>query len=507
MSDLYSISNLKKYKWGVLEPNEPIHLYPVMYPGWSGAIAGTGDYLGKYQKNIACLHVKEHGLIFIDHDEWNKLGKFGLNKLIKDPDWGFGLNRIIIKNADGLIEYASKNIFKANLKNKTNYQLYQLYKKYLNWQSKVYNPSLLPVYMDLYKPYLTSYLVEYLNKQVRKLDYHQTAKECFATLTIPKNFSKIQEEEIDLFKIAGKIRKKKFNKKTLPKLVVGKMEDHIKKYKYQGYNWEGPAFSDAYFWNRLKKVVQDKVKPTDQVKKMKAEKAHALKIHDELVKDLKIDQKHQKLLEITQGFIYTKDYRKMALVQSYYELEPLLIEISKRVYLSLAEFRNCLLPEVKQILEGKLTRPADLSKRMQGCLFVVVEGKLPGVVYVGEKFRTMKHYLLKREDLTEVNYFHGQTASLGKASGTVRVINSIKDLKKMKQGNILVSTMTNPDLVPAMKKAGAIVTDLGGVTCHAAIVSRELKIPCVIGTKIATKVLKDGDKINVDANNAEIKRI
>ena len=80
-------------------------------------------------------------------------------------------------------------------------------------------------------------------------------------------------------------------------------------------------------------------------------------------------------------------------------------------------------------------------------------------------------------------------------------------MSKMKPGDILVSKATNPNVVPAMKIAGAIITDEGGITCHAAIISRELKIPCVIGTKIATQVLKDGDKVEVDANNGIIKKL
>jgi len=65
--------------------------------------------------------------------------------------------------------------------------------------------------------------------------------------------------------------------------------------------------------------------------------------------------------------------------------------------------------------------------------------------------------------------------------------------------------MTVPDFLPAMKKAKAIVTDEGGLTCHAAIVSRELSIPCIIGTRIATKVLKDGDLVEVDSNEGKIR--
>lgn len=75
----------------------------------------------------------------------------------------------------------------------------------------------------------------------------------------------------------------------------------------------------------------------------------------------------------------------------------------------------------------------------------------------------------------------------------------------MKEGDILISSSTNPDLLPAMKKAGAIVTEMGGITCHAAIVARELHIPCVVGTKIALKAIHDGDQLDVDATKGIVK--
>lgn len=99
----------------------------------------------------------------------------------------------------------------------------------------------------------------------------------------------------------------------------------------------------------------------------------------------------------------------------------------------------------------------------------------------------------------------GQIASGGKVKGQVRILKNVKQMQAVKTGDILVSPMTTPDFLPAMKKAAAIITDEGGITCHAAIVSRELKIPCVIGTKIATQVLKDGDLVEVDANKGIVK--
>lgn len=99
----------------------------------------------------------------------------------------------------------------------------------------------------------------------------------------------------------------------------------------------------------------------------------------------------------------------------------------------------------------------------------------------------------------------GQIAFRGFVSGKVRIINTQSELSKMCQGDVLVSVMTTPRLMPAVKKASAIVTDEGGITSHAAIIARELKVPCIVGTKIATKVLKDGDMAEVDANRGIVK--
>lgn len=102
---------------------------------------------------------------------------------------------------------------------------------------------------------------------------------------------------------------------------------------------------------------------------------------------------------------------------------------------------------------------------------------------------------------------YGQIACPGKAKGKIKIIETVKDMSKMKKGDIMVSETAYPALVPAMKKAGAIATNIGGLTCQAAIVSRELKISCVVGTKIASQVFKDGDKVEVDANKGIVKKL
>ncbi len=98
----------------------------------------------------------------------------------------------------------------------------------------------------------------------------------------------------------------------------------------------------------------------------------------------------------------------------------------------------------------------------------------------------------------------GLAASTGRASGTVRVLLTPDEGARLKQGEVLVAPMTSPDWVPAMRRASALITDGGGMTCHAAIISRELGVPCVVGTRNATTVLRDGDVVTVDGRRGEV---
>lgn len=98
----------------------------------------------------------------------------------------------------------------------------------------------------------------------------------------------------------------------------------------------------------------------------------------------------------------------------------------------------------------------------------------------------------------------GTPASPGVIKGKARIILAPKECNKMKKDDILVTEMTDPLYMSAIRKAKAIVTDIGGLLCHAAITAREMKIPCIINTKKATKVFKNGQKIIVNATKGEI---
>lgn len=173
-----------------------------------------------------------------------------------------------------------------------------------------------------------------------------------------------------------------------------------------------------------------------------------------------------------------------------------------KLFPELGELAHFVLP--KSIFGGKTVSEflREAVEYQKGFIF------FDGNIYTGQQDKILRKLNIELEDGTpteKVNSINGQSASQGIVRGRVKIILTNKDIHKISRGDILVSPMTRPDFIPAMRKAAAFITDEGGITCHAAIVSREMKKPCIIGTKIATKVLKDGDLVEVNANNGIVK--
>ncbi len=149
---------------------------------------------------------------------------------------------------------------------------------------------------------------------------------------------------------------------------------------------------------------------------------------------------------------------------------------------------------------------SELEKRKNCVIYFEITGPRFEFSDPGAAARHMDDVILPSSQQT-MSQVSGQPACRGSAQGQARIVLSQSDFNKFQDGDVLVTSMTRPEFLPLMKKAVAIVTDEGGITCHAAIVSRELGIPCVIGTKVATKVFKDGDVLKIDAHKGEITKI
>lgn len=170
-------------------------------------------------------------------------------------------------------------------------------------------------------------------------------------------------------------------------------------------------------------------------------------------------------------------------------------------------FKVLTVREIERFLQKGLLP----SRRILDCRFngyVLHEGKVIGA----QSFNAfMKNHRLTIASVMAESAIQEVTGMVacqgGKIRGRVSTIFNTEEVPRFKPQSILVTNMTSPEYLPAIKQAKAIVTDEGGLTCHAAIVSRELGIPCIIGTKIATQVFKDGDRVEVDATRGIVRKL
>lgn len=154
------------------------------------------------------------------------------------------------------------------------------------------------------------------------------------------------------------------------------------------------------------------------------------------------------------------------------------------------------LAKIGKLLEGHYKTPQDIEWAKEGESLYIVQTRPVTTIN--------KHTKVTTVDSSAKMLLEGVAASPGAASGIVKIIPDPSHIDKIMPGDILVAEMTTPDFVPAMKRAVAIITNRGGRTAHAAIVSRELGIPCVVGTETATKSLKDGQEVTVDGSAGKV---
>jgi phosphohistidine swiveling domain-containing protein len=190
----------------------------------------------------------------------------------------------------------------------------------------------------------------------------------------------------------------------------------------------------------------------------------------------------------------------------YIILGVFLKEIYKRTGARVSDMYFYDMKEMKDLFDGKILDEDLMRERSKG--YVLISLKDKQYILTGDEFK--KLYLEVVKSRLKISQLKGAIASRGIVAGRVRLLihnkrNVSKEAEKFKKGEILVTEMTRPGIIMACHKASAIITDEGGITCHAAIVARELGIPCIIGTKIATQVLKDGDLVEVDADKGIVK--
>jgi phosphohistidine swiveling domain-containing protein len=225
----------------------------------------------------------------------------------------------------------------------------------------------------------------------------------------------------------------------------------------------------------------------------------------EIIDEYDIPGELQVIIDAVQTAGWLRTFIRNSWTQALLASESLFGVIRERMGLSKHEWMLLREQELVAFLEkGELVAKEALKAR-EG--FVVYVYEHPNYFfYEGEEAERVRDAKLGLLGDTEVKELAGTPAFVGTHTGKVKLVFGVEDASKVEEGDVLVTRMTTPDLVFIMRRAGAIVTDEGGLLCHAAIVSRELGVPCVVGTDTATKVFQDGELVEVDAGKGVIRK-
>jgi len=281
------------------------------------------------------------------------------------------------------------------------------------------------------------------------------------------------------------------------------------------YNKDNPysiqwAFSDYMITPKLDDInlkvtslIKDKgglVKMKSELKNLKEEvSSNKQKIN---VFKQKLNPNLLKLFEFAQETIKLRDLRKKDFFKCISLVSNFGREFALKINISEDLVPYIIYPDLNSKLYLKNDYKQIIKKRKDGNLYYYDENYFRDVPI---DYSNVKKTLFELMDKDKNKEIKGNTAQKGFVTGNAKVILNQSQFKNFKDGDILVTSMTRPEFIPLIKKASAIVTDEGGLTCHAAIISRELKKPCIIGTQNASRLIKDGDLIEVDADNGIIK--
>ena len=469
--------------------------------------------LGENYNQMHLIFRKSSCWYFGDKKQFKKLGKTVFDKIIKENFYAE-----IEKNTLLRLEKVSAkadSILGLDLKNKSSINLGRTITETCNSIEDLNSWGMLISLMEYgNNDFVSNGLEEYMESQAKKLSLNRLiAKETGALITPTKEFflRKKNKEilnlalEISSDKILSeKIKAEKTEFSSLTEGIQKKLSKITENYCWVSYGYEGPALKEDYFLDEIKKVLNSEKSVAEQKKEFESEFEEIRKQQEELEKIYQLNNEFKNRFKLARDCMFLKEYRKQVLFKVFYSLEKIQREFAKRFNVSLLQLRQFLPEELCEMLEKNNFDVNEANSRSKLCVFVVDKGKT--FVVSGKKAeKFFDEFMGKEEEFDKVEEFKGNTAFAGKVTGKAKIVLSTSHLYKLEKGDILVSYSTNPLMVPAMKNISGIVTDSGGVTCHAAIVSREFKIPCVINTKIATKTLNDGDTIEVNAEEGIVR--
>ena len=405
--------------------------------------------------------------------------------------------KLFSKHLSSLEKVCTEAIKGAGKIRKTNLGLLSnqdLIKKY-EFLDKAVLPAngFLGVDVDAFDIVFEKFFMDEIKKELKEKRLSEDFNIIYKKLSRPLYLSYSIRQEKEILELA---LKKKNNPFEIEKLY--------EKLWWTKLGWEnGTPYNKEYFIREINKFKKSG-NAKEKLCKINLHEKESKKDRKFVIKKYKISSHIKYLLSIVDKYHVLHEKRKEQQVKSMNAYFLLLSEIARRLKLSVGDLVWLWQDEIKELLLGGKLDKAEIALRKRAVGLWATESGIKS--FSGKEANEV--YLKNFSSLVDekIKIVRGLGGNEKKAKGKVKVCAGAEEaIKNIKKGDVLICPMTLPDYLPAMKRACAIVTDEGGITCHAAIISRELGIPCVVGTKIATKVFKNDDLVEVDANHGIVK--
>ncbi|HSW48450.1 MAG TPA: PEP-utilizing enzyme [Candidatus Saccharimonadales bacterium] len=415
--------------------------------------------------------------VYADKSELGKLSALLISRLEKDTGEIWMLCRQWQRECNEVVEFSRMGI--ANPNKISDKELL----KYLDSLVEKLRKSAAYIFLHhVADPYFENRIIDMLNKRnISK----SLQKSYFQVLTTPTKKTAISQSQIELLSLSKKVKK----------YGIKSCQNFIEQYA-AGYAWLG--YDTAIGSNLTVQSIKEKLKNYNSKKHDKRQlKRKVVESH------LSLAPREIDLINLISEISYLGTYRTESHAKVGVYLRPVLNELANRLDSTYEELVQFTLPEIKKFMQlGKLDNQLAKSRNQKFGL-ITFQGKQ----YVVSGNEVDKFEPQKSSHKDSVKILKGMIVNMGEAIGNAKIVLNKGDFAKVKNGDILIAKMTNTDYIPVLQKCAAIVTDIGGITSHAAIISREMRKPCITGTKIATQVFRDGDMIEVDAINGVVRKL
>ena len=352
------------------------------------------------------------------------------------------------------------------------------------------------------------YLEYKLKKELANLNYSDAEiDKIFSKVATCPNYYPLaySEEPLDLLRIAKKYK----NNERIDELI----DEHIKKYSWiKGpLEMENMVYDKDDYIQRILNLVEDNI--DEKIDNIINVRKNIEQDYINILEQYNFNIRIVKLIKAIRDFIFLRTYTTEFSDHLFFVgRTTILKEISNRINIQSSDLIMLEDKEIVDILNnnGKISDTIidTLNQRKIGFAIIWLNGNVQ-TLFGNESILVQKEIskIFKTSSSNEINtntIILGNIANKGKVQGIAKVLNNYNDIYKVNRGDILVASMTTPDLISAMEKASGFITDEGGITCHAAILSREFDVPCIVGTVDATKKIHDGDLVELDAYNGII---